>query len=77
MENIKEYLLSLLTPKEVKYLELGDTTIEILKYIAVNPSASVYDCYKYLKSKNRLKNKTITYKNVHFKLLKLLQFSFI
>ena len=65
MENIKKYLLSLLTPKEVKDLEMGDTTIEILKYIAVNPSTSVYDCYKYLKNKYRLKNKTIAYKNVH------------
>jgi hypothetical protein len=64
-------LLSLLTPKEVKDLEMGDTTIEILKYIAVNPSTSVYDCYKYLK------NKTIAYKNVHFKVYKLLQFGFI
>ena len=51
MENIKKYLLSLLTPKEVKDLEIGDTTIEILKYIAVNPSTSVYDRYKYLKNK--------------------------
>jgi hypothetical protein len=41
MENIKEYLLSLLTSKEVKDLEMGDTTIEILKYITVNPSTSV------------------------------------
>ena len=77
MENIKEYLLSLLTSKEVKDLEMGDTAIEILKYITVNPSASVYDCYKYLESKYRLKNKTITYENVHFKLHKLLQFGFI
>ena len=76
MENIKKYLLSLLTPKEVKDFEMGDTTIEILKYIAVNPSTSVYDCYKYL-NKYRLKNKTIAYKNVYFNVHKLLQFGFI
>ena len=77
MENIKEYLLSLLTPKEVKCLALGNTTIEFLKYIAVNPSTSVYDCYKYMKNKYRLKNKTIAYKNVHFKVHKSIQFGFI
>ena len=73
MESIKKYLLFLLTPKEVKDLEMGNTTIEILKYIAVNPSISVYDCYKYLKNRHRLKNKTIAYKNVHFKVHKLIQ----
>ena len=77
MENIKEYLLSLLTPKEVKCIELGNTTIEFLKYIAVNPSTSVYDCYKYMKNRYRLKNKTIIYKNVQFKVHKSLQFGFI
>jgi hypothetical protein len=40
MESIKKYLLSLLSPKEANDLDLRNTTIEILKYIAVNPSTS-------------------------------------
>jgi len=34
-------LLILFIPKEAKDFEMGDTTIEILKYIAVKPSACV------------------------------------
>ena len=41
-------MLSLLTPKEVKDLELGNAIFELLKYTAVNPSPS-YDCYKHIK----------------------------
>jgi len=69
-EIIKKYLLSLSKPKEVKALELRNTTFEILKYIAENPSTS-YDCYKHMKKHNkyRLKNKIIAYKKVHFKVL--------
>jgi hypothetical protein len=37
MENIKQYLLFLSKPKEIKILDFGNTTtIDILKYIAVD-----------------------------------------
>ena len=48
MENIKKYLLSLLASKEVTDLELENTTKEFLKYIAVNPATSIYECYRYM-----------------------------
>lgn len=77
MKDMKKYLLSLLTSEEVKDTDIGNTTIEILKYIAVNHLASIYDCYKYLKNKYKLQNKTIAYKNVHVKVHKLFQFGLI
>ena len=36
MDNIKKYLLSLPKSKEIKILESGNRTIDILKYIAVD-----------------------------------------
>jgi hypothetical protein len=77
MNKINEYLLSMLTSKRIKETDIGDTTIEILKYIAVNPSTSIYDCFKYLKNEYNLQNKTIAYKNVHIKVHKLFQFGLI
>ena len=65
-------MLFLPKPKEIKILEFGNTTIDILKYIAENSSISGYDYYKYL-NKYRLKNKTIAYKGVHLKVYKLIQ----
>ena len=69
-------MFSLLTPKEVKDLELGNATFELLKYIAVNPSPS-YDCYKHMKNKYRLKNKIIAYKKVHFNVLSCYNYALV
>ena len=77
MTNIKEYLLTLHYSFNINKVEdshLGNTALKILKYIAVNPSSSIYDCYKYLNNDNSTK---IAYKNVHVKVHNLIKLGLI
>ena len=69
--HLEEYISYLLDNYEFINAKLDDASELLLYYFIEKHASSAYDCHKYLKRRYEMENKTIAYKNVHKRIIKL------
>ena len=78
MKNIKEYLITLLSNKNIESIVdsniLDHISINMLNYIAINPNSSTNDCYMYL---NDTPYVPISYEDVNLRIQNLIDLGLI